>query len=63
MNRDLSPSELDEWQDGEAARTPASAGEEDRETLSAMRLVWFFLVVASPILLSGVIALARHFLN
>lgn len=63
MSRDLSPSELDAWEAGEAARTPSSVGDEDREALSAMRAVIFFFVLATPLLMSGVIALVRYFLG
>lgn len=63
MSRDLSPSELDAWETGEAARTPAAAGDEDREALSAMRMVFIVFVLATPLLMSGVIALVRHFLG
>lgn len=63
MSRDLSPSELEAWQAGEAARTPSSIGDEDRETVSAMRMVWIFFVLATPLLMSGVVALVRHFLG
>ena len=63
MSRDLSPSERDAWEAGEAARTPSSIGDEDREALSAMRMVFIVFVLATPILMSGVIALVRDFLR